>query len=206
MSMPEQTPPTATEPALPGMPESMPARPRWSAAEAARRCGVGRATIQRALEDGRITGAEKTDDGWQIPVESLLAAGFKPTAAPAQSDPVPEDDREPDRADNEGARVTELQAQIYALTANLDHERARRAAAEQRAEHAQQLATDRAQHIDHLAQAMRLIEARTPTAPDTPQEVTEQTTEHPTGEWHAYVPVTDTERKPSKLRRWLSGT
>lgn len=156
---------------LPDMPDSARQRPRWSAAEAARRCGVGRATIQRALENGRIANAEKTDDGWQIPVESLLAAGFKPTAEPvvkAEGTTLAEGDREHDRAPKEDAHTAELRAQIEALTANLDTERARREHAEQDAEHAREIAAERGQHIETLTIAMRLLEPPKPATPDAP--------------------------------------
>src|SRR5699024_5673040 len=91
-------------------------RPRWSAAEAARRCGVGRATIQRALTAGRIPGAEQTDAGWSIPLEGLLAAGFTPdryqphdTEQPEQGTPAREHDRAADEPVPEQARrIAEL--------------------------------------------------------------------------------------------------
>ena len=52
--------------------------PQWSAIEAARRCNVGRATIQRAIYAKRLPNAVRTDKGWRIPLTDLLAAGFKP--------------------------------------------------------------------------------------------------------------------------------
>lgn len=167
-----------TEDPLPGMTDIMtgqvPARPRWSAAEAARRCGVGRATIARALEDGRIAGAEKTDQGWEIPVESLIAAGLRPTAPPVPKTPgqvpVTAGDRHDDRTPTNGQGDPDLRAQIASLTQNLEQERTRRAQAEQATGHAQQLADDRARHIEHLATAMRLIETSTTPATDTPTQ------------------------------------
>lgn len=69
-------------------------RPRWSASEAAKRCGVGRATILRAITDGRITGADQDEQGWRIPLESLLAAGFtvdRPAPDRGQAQGVPDD-------------------------------------------------------------------------------------------------------------------
>ena len=62
--------------------------PQWSAIEAARKCNVGRATIQRAIYAKKLPNAVRTDKGWQIPLEDLLAAGFKP-------DTDKEDDPEP---------------------------------------------------------------------------------------------------------------
>lgn len=185
--MGEKTGHDHTEQPLPGMPDTMPARPRWSAAEAARRCGVGRATIQRALEAGRIAGAEKTDQGWEIPVESLIAAGLRPTAPPTtkkvgQGHPAG-GDRHDARSRTTGQGEDDLHARIASLTLNLEQERARREQAEHATRHAQQLADDRAHHIEHLATAMRLIENRTTPAPsaakppaDTPSDDHENTT------------------------------
>lgn len=53
-------------------------RPRWTLSEAARRTGVSRATLLRRIEAGKISGATKTENGWSICVEDLLAAGFHP--------------------------------------------------------------------------------------------------------------------------------
>ncbi len=185
--MDENTGHAHTEQPLPGMSDTMPARPKWSAAEAARRCGVGRATIARALDDGRITGAQKTEQGWEIPVESLIAAGLRPTAPPAVTTTgqalVTGGDRHDARSPATGLGDPDLRARIASLTLNLEQERTRREQAEQAAGHAQQLADDRAHHIEHLATAMRLIEIRTtpttgtPTQPlETPSETDRTTT------------------------------
>lgn len=135
-------------------------RPRWSAAEAARRCGVGRATIQRALAAGRIPGAEQTDAGWSIPLEGLLAAGFKPDryqphdpqqhtpAAPAR-----EHDRAADHPVSEQARrLADLEAELAEARSQAALERVRREAAEA-------LAAERAERVTDLQQAMRMLEA-----------------------------------------------
>lgn len=170
-------------------------RPRFTAAEAARRCGVGRTTIMRALEDGRITGADKTDNGWRIPVESLLAAGFTPTAPPTEKPSPTTPDRNHDRNHDRSAHLEDLaalRAEIAALTANLDHERIRREHAEQDAAHAQAIATDRAQHIDHLAHALRLIENKPPT--NTPTQKTD-----PQPPTQATAPASR-----NRFRRWFT--
>ena len=149
----------------------------------------------RALEDGRITGADKTEHGWRIPVESLLAAGFTPTAPPASTNGKPSattPDRSHDRAEDGDDDQASLHAQIAALTANLDHERSRRQHAEQDAAHAHQLATHRAQHIDHLAHALRLIENRPPTSAPT-----QETAIKPIGQIVAPV-------SRSRFRRWFT--
>ncbi len=112
-------------------------RPRWSLSEAARRCNVGRATLQRRIEAGMLPGATRSDDGWSIGVEDLLAAGFHPgRGAPPVEQPAP---------DREHARVADLERDLAV-------ERARRAAAEQ-------LAADRAEHITDLRRSLLMLEA-----------------------------------------------
>ena len=148
-------------------------RPRWSAAEAARRCGVGRATIQRALAAGRIPGAEQTDAGWSIPLEGLLAAGFKPDryqphdpqqhtpAAPAR-----EHDRAADHPVPEQARrLADLEAELAEARSQTALERVRREAAEA-------LAAERAERVTDLRQALRMLEAAPADRPqpDPPQQ------------------------------------
>ena len=131
-------------------------RPRWSAAEAARRCGVGRATIQRALTAGRIPGPEQTDAGWSIPLEGLLAAGFNPSApAPAEdtAPPAREHDRAADHPVPEQARrIAELERELAEARRLADLERVRR-------ESAEALAAERAERVVDLRQALRMLEA-----------------------------------------------
>lgn len=131
-------------------------RPRWSAAEAARRCGVGRATIQRALTAGRIPGAEQTDAGWSIPLEGLLAAGFHPSRPSPPEDTAPparEHDRTPAEPLPEHARrLADLETELAEARAQTALERIRREAAEA-------LAAERAERVTDLRQAMRMLEA-----------------------------------------------
>lgn len=66
-----------------GMPGQVPApahraRPRFSESQAAKLCGVSRSTIQRARKRGDIPGVERIGNGWSLPLEGLLAAGFTP--------------------------------------------------------------------------------------------------------------------------------
>lgn len=50
----------------------------WTAAESARRCGVSRATIDRAIKAGKLA-AEKDDEGsWRISPHALAEAGLNP--------------------------------------------------------------------------------------------------------------------------------
>lgn len=130
-----------------------PGRPRWSASEAAKRCGVGRATITRRLEAGKIPGAIRTKDGWSIPLEGLLAAGFTPDR-PRPPDPAHGPDRSPGEhvraADQLARRVHELEQQLAAAHVDAERERTRRQGAEQ-------LAADRAAHIDDLRRTLAML-------------------------------------------------
>lgn len=146
--------------------------PVWSAAEAARRCGVGRATIQRALDSGKLPRAERLDgQGWAIPMSDLLAAGFSVSAPSVRSMPgqmpggvdgqvssegVREQDAEYARAAQEAAR------QIDELKAELEVEHARRVAAEHARTVAELLAVERLTHLEDMRRAMRMIEAAPP--------------------------------------------
>ncbi|MGV9504767.1 helix-turn-helix transcriptional regulator [Streptomyces tendae] len=63
-------------------------RPLLTQREAAAACGVSRTTIRRRREADELPGAVLDDDrGWLIPVEDLLAAGFRLNA------PVPPDEK-----------------------------------------------------------------------------------------------------------------
>jgi len=129
-----------------------PDRPRWSLSEAARRCGVGRATLQRRIEAGRIPGATKTETGWSIGVEDLLAAGLhpdRPTPPAAQKHPARE------HALAVSGQVSEHAHRIAELEAELATERVKRAAAEQ-------LAAGRGEHITDLRTSLRMLEAARP--------------------------------------------
>ena len=174
-------------------------RPRWTAAEAARRCGVGRATIQRALAAGRIPGAEQRENGWSIPAEGLLEAGFKldgyrprDTEQPAPVTP----DREHDRAaDEQARRVTELEQQLAESRRFAELERMGR-------EHAEALAAERAERIVDLRQALRQLEQGKPSqAPLASPQTGEQAAPIPT---HATDPDRPSRANVGRLRRALN--
>lgn len=143
---------------------------RWSVAEAARQCGVGRATVQRALQAGRLPNAEQGRRGWEIPVSDLIGAGFapgRPTApdAPAAPDRAAREHGrapEPSRPEQVTGQLTEHPdtARLRALETELAVERARREAAEQ-------LAAERAERVADLRSALRMLEAA-PAEPPAP--------------------------------------
>lgn len=72
----------------------------YSARQAAKVCGIGRATVQRALNDGRLQG-KKEDGVWVIAPQALEAAGFLP------------------RQTFEQARIVSLEANVRVLEEQL---------------------------------------------------------------------------------------
>ncbi|MFF6888579.1 helix-turn-helix transcriptional regulator [Streptomyces sp. NPDC012421] len=66
-------------------------RPLLTQREAAAACGVSRSTIRRRREAGDLAGCVQDEErGWLIPVEALLAAGFRLNApAPAADAATP---------------------------------------------------------------------------------------------------------------------
>ncbi|HPE35682.1 MAG TPA: helix-turn-helix domain-containing protein [Spirochaetales bacterium] len=128
-------------------------RPRWSASEAARRCGVGRATIQRALSAGKFPNASKTDNGWTIPLEDLLAAGFRPDRPAPPDAPAREHDQEGT------GQVPELTARLRALRAELDTERARTESERALRAAAEHLAAVQEQRANDLKAMLRALQA-----------------------------------------------
>lgn len=118
--------------------------PVWSAAEAARRCGVSRTTLTRRLTAGDIPGAVKTSDGWRIPAQGLALAGLAGRTPPDPQPEEPEQDAEhPDAASSSAVEVAELRAQLAV-------ERVKR-------EGAEKLAEERADYIRDLRSALRAI-------------------------------------------------
>ncbi|MEV5646294.1 helix-turn-helix domain-containing protein [Streptomyces flaveolus] len=66
-------------------------RPLLTQREAAAGCGVSRTTIRRRREAGELPGAVLDDDrDWLIPVEDLLAAGFRLNAPSPPDTPLRE--------------------------------------------------------------------------------------------------------------------
>ena len=172
-------------------------RPVFTAADAARRCGVARSTLTRRLQAGEIPGAAKDDDGaWRVPLAGLLAAGLVPDAyrppADADDDPAPVLDA--------AARVAaaEHAAALARLEGELLAERARREAAET-------LAAERAARVADLQNALRMIEPpRTPpeTAPESPGTADQAPADDqgtPTGS-------TRPRGMGARLRSWWTGT
>lgn len=139
-------------------------RPMLTQREAAAACGVSRSTIRRRREAGDLPGSvEDPTRGWMIPVDALLAAGFR-LNAPAPADPPALPEAGPAAAsagDGQDAGV---------LRAELDRIRAEHALALAEARFGQQLAEAEAKHLrrelvvqgEHIADLQRAVAALTP--------------------------------------------
>lgn len=117
-----------------------------TAAEAARLTGRGRATIQRTLQAGEFPNATKGDEGWQIPLQDLVDAGFDLDRTQTE----PESTIKPPRMPND---VDALKTQLRIARDKLTIESAAR-------RNAEQLAEERAQHIKDLRGLVDVVLAR----------------------------------------------
>ncbi|MEU6595403.1 helix-turn-helix domain-containing protein [Streptomyces sp. NPDC046881] len=138
-------------------------RPLLTQREAAA-CGVSRTKIRRRREAGELPGSVLDEErGWLIPVEDLLAAGFR-LNAPAPPDDQATPDTEEAATDGKGqAGTTELQAELERLRheheLQLAEERNARALAEAEARHLRERLAERAAHIADLQQALKALTA-----------------------------------------------
>ncbi|MBQ0891332.1 helix-turn-helix domain-containing protein [Streptomyces sp. RM72] len=144
-------------------------RPLLTQREAATACGVSRTTIRRRREAGELPGAVLDDDrGWLIPVEDLLAAGFRLNApAPPEEkgagDPAPAGTPQGTAPEDSAAALrTELERLRHEHALALAEERGARQLAEAEARHLQARLEERGAHIEDL---QRALAALTP-APD----------------------------------------
>lgn len=127
--------------------------PVWSASEAARRCGISRATMTRRLQADAIPGATRDESGaWLVPLSGLLAAGFHPDR------PAPPEEQQDQDTTADALRDAHHARELAEVRAALELERARRQAAEE-------LATERAARVADLRRALLAL-----TPPETPQD------------------------------------
>ncbi|MCX5401305.1 helix-turn-helix domain-containing protein [Streptomyces sp. NBC_00102] len=141
----------------------MSTRPLLNQREAATACGVSRTTIRRRREAGDLPGAvQDPQRGWLIPVEDLLAAGFRLNAPAGPDEVTAVTPAGPDQV------VVADQEDVAGLRAELDRARHEHALALATAEHGRQLAEAeaqllrdqleaRAEHIADLQQALRAL-------------------------------------------------
>ncbi|GLV88015.1 hypothetical protein Slala03_77040 [Streptomyces lavendulae subsp. lavendulae] len=140
-------------------------RPILTQREAAAACGVSRSTIRRRREAGDLPGCvEDPARGWMIPVDALLAAGFRLNAPSPAEEPAAEAPAGPAEAPIDGG------PDAAALRAELDRIRAEHALALAHAEYGQKLAEAEAVHLraqlaergERIADLQRAVAALTP--------------------------------------------
>ncbi|MEU9095927.1 helix-turn-helix domain-containing protein [Streptomyces sp. NPDC048428] len=137
----------------------MSSRPMLTQREAATACGVSRTTIRRRREAGDLPGAvQDSVRGWLIPVDDLLAAGFRlnapsppgPSTAPAgMAAGVVDQDVTGLRTELERARLEHALA-----LAEAEH---RRLLAVAEADHLRRQLTDRGEHIADLQRTLNAL-------------------------------------------------
>ena len=98
--------------------------PSVSLADAVRNSSKSRGTLRRWIVEEKISGALKTENGWQIPIASLVSSGaWDSVTAPDESPEVEEVDR-----------LSELEAELLRARFELNSEKKLREAAERNAE------------------------------------------------------------------------
>ena len=98
--------------------------PSVSLTDAVRNSSKSRGTLRRWIVEGKISGALKTENGWQIPISSLVSSGaWDSVTAPDESPEVEEVDR-----------LSELEAELLRARFELNSEKKLREAAERNAE------------------------------------------------------------------------
>lgn len=141
-------------------------RPSWSISRAATECGVSVSTIKRRLREGKFPNAVQGAGGaWTIPVQDLIGAGLTP-GKPSVADPVkPLVQGDSDLVQRPGSE--ELLNRISELEQELRLERNKR-------ESLEILLKERADHVDSLKLAMRIIEpSQRPSSQVQPEQVSE---------------------------------
>ncbi|MFH9959708.1 helix-turn-helix transcriptional regulator [Streptomyces roseolus] len=141
-------------------------RPLLTQREAAAACGVSRSTIRRRREAGDLPGCVQDEErGWLIPVEALLAAGFRLNA------PAPPEDAAPATPGGSatpapaeaGEGVAELRAELerererQALLREVEQARHEAALAAAEAQHLREQLAARDGHIEDLRSALRAL-------------------------------------------------
>lgn len=98
--------------------------PSVSLTDAVRNSSKSRGTLRRWIVEGKISGALKTENGWQIPISSLVSSGaWDSVTAPDKSPAV-----------EEVNRLSELEAELLRARFELNSEKKLREAAERNAE------------------------------------------------------------------------
>jgi hypothetical protein len=134
-----------------------PAGAWFTLTEAAEATGKSRSTIKKYLADGKFPQARRGQQGgqpaWVIPLVDLLGAGLTPHAPRVEAGEA----AQADGAGTQGAHLAEVEAELASL-------RVRAEVAEARAETAERLIRQQAEHLGDLRRALLMLG---PGSPDT---------------------------------------
>ncbi|MFG2978753.1 helix-turn-helix domain-containing protein [Streptomyces sp. NPDC048331] len=138
-------------------------RPMLTQREAAAACGVSRTTIRRRRETGGLPGSvEDPKRGWLIPVDALLAAGYRlnaPSPADRPSELSPAAPASP--AEGDGQDAAALRAELGRIHAEhalaLAEARFGRQLAEAEAEHLRVQLAERGARVEDLQRAVAAL-------------------------------------------------
>jgi hypothetical protein len=191
----------------------MTTRPMLTQREAATACGVSRTTIRRRREAGDLPNSvQDPQRGWLIPVDDLLAAGFRLNApAPPDQEQRPvtaagdvgQDQEHAQEPVDVAALRAELERIRHTHELELANERHGRELAEAREEH---LRSQLAARGEHIADLQRALAALMPAPERT--ELLASTKPVVPGQGHHPAPVTEDSEpagEESPRRRWWGG-
>ena len=218
-----------------GMPEAS-AHPAevYSEAQAAKKAGVARSTIQYARKNGRLPGAKRGETGWMIPLTDLITAGFIPAEilpkAPADEVPTDMPEASAPPADRHAEELERLRRQLTEAIAEKRDAQERAAVAEARAEAARERGDE---HLRRAEQAEARLDqmlanqtamvlmmkeqqhliARAPEHDATPDEPADHSTDVPPPssaptlpeEPRTDAPEPETGTLGRRVRRWFGG-
>ena len=139
-----------------------------SAAEAARRCCVGRATIQRSIEAKRFPHAVKGENGWEISLQDLEAAGFDPYASERSGELEADTAHHWSDTHNlpsPAKQLLELELQLIRARADTEIERVRYEGAVQVAEERLRVITAQGEALEAAMRRLTALQARLAPAP-----------------------------------------
>ncbi|MDN3297248.1 hypothetical protein QWM81_25040 [Streptomyces ficellus] len=145
----------------------MTTRPMLTQRDAATACGVSRSTIRRRREDGAFPNAvQDPARGWLIPVDDLLAAGFRLHAPAPPDEPGQPPATAPAALTAEGGHGQDAAT----LRAELERVRQEHALELAQAQYGKQLAQAEAEHLrqqlaakgEHIADLQKALQALMP--------------------------------------------
>lgn len=141
-------------------------RPDFTIAQIVEQFKVSRSTVRRGLNDGRFPQAKKDHHGrWMIPIDDILQAGF-----PARKTWLNESAQEPDSlAGHEPPKPTQSSSELNDQAGFMNQVHLEKELAHERAQvdKLKALLDAERSHVESLRMALRMIEPRRTTSPET---------------------------------------